>query len=91
MSRKIEVEYDGEYSNTYSGTLVIKVDGEIIYDECFCCRSTGSVCFNDDWNGHVYGGELLWEPKDLNKFDKEIHDAVAEKLSEFQVCCGGCV
>lgn len=87
----IEVSYDGAYPNTCSGTLIIKVDGKEVYHDCACCHSTGEVWFDDEWGDHVEDGELEWNADEASKFSKEIQDAVRDKLSEFQVCCGGCV
>ena len=92
---KIEVEYDGEYPNACSGTLTIKVNGEKIYERDFCCHSTGSVSFDDDWTEHVTEGELLWNDGEIDKIPKELQAAVKVavecRLSEVVVCCGGCV
>jgi len=71
------------------GNLIIKVDGKKVYDEKFCCTSTGSVWFDDEWFEHVEEGELIWD--DAHLFDEEIQDAVAEELSKVGVCCGGCI
>lgn len=87
--RVIEVEYDGCYPATCMGTLIIKENGKEIYNKGYCCYSTGRVWFDGDWSAHVECGELIW--KDANKFDEEIQKAVKEKLSEFNVCCGGCI
>ena len=85
----IEVKYDGGYPATCMGNLIIIVDGEEIYNKSFCCYSTGSVWFDDEWNANIDEGELLWE--DADKFPQEIQDAVSEKLSNYNVCCGGCI
>lgn len=89
MKRNIVVEYDGKYPNTCSGTLKITVDGEVIYNKDFCCYSTGSVWFDEQWGEHVEDGELIWG--DANKFDSEIQEAVVAVLSGCNVCCGGCI
>jgi Ribonuclease G/E len=85
----IQVEYDGRYPNACSGRLTIKKDGELIYQERHCCRSTGCVWFDDEWGEHVVSGELLWE--DANQFDEEVQEAVRQRLSQVAVCCGGCI
>lgn len=87
--RDIKVEYDGKYPNTCSGRLKIWVNSELIYSKEFCCHSTGSVWFDDDWSEHIEEGELIWG--DANQFDEEIQQAVRDKLSCVGVCCGGCV
>ena len=90
--RRIEVSFSGTgFPNACSGTLEIKEDGKVIYSNDFCCRSTGSVWFDDDWGEHVESGELIWEEEEAEKFDKEIQEAVRDVLSEVYVCCGGCV
>ena len=88
---EIKVEYDGEYPCTCMGRLKIWEGGKLIYDNEFCCISTGSVTFDDDWNEHIAKGQLLWEKDEANKFESRIISAVNNKLSEFTVCCGGCV
>lgn len=85
----IKVEYNGSYPTTCFGTLKILEDDKIIYEKSNCCTSTGCVWFDDNWNEHVEDGELIWD--DASKFNQEIQKAVKEKLTEFQVCCGGCV
>jgi len=87
--RNIKVEYDGKYPNACSGTLKITVDETVVYNKDFCCSSTGSVWFDEDWSEHVECGELIW--KDSEKFDDEIQQAVKDVLSTVGVCCGGCV
>ena len=71
------------------GTLVIKQDGVEIYNKEFCCESTGSVCFDDEWHEEVIEGELIWN--DAKDFSEEIQIAVEEVLSGCSVCCGGCI
>jgi len=85
----IKVNYDGSYPNACSGTLEIIVNDKIIYKENHCCHSTGSVWFDDDWSEHVEDGDLMWD--DADEFDRDIQEAVKERLSKVQVCCGGCV
>lgn len=85
----IEVKYDGEYPTTCMGTLEIIKDGKTIYKKQYCCESTGYVWFDKDWMEHIEEGELIW--KDSEKFDKDIQEAVREKLYQYSVCCGGCV
>jgi len=89
--RKIEVSYDGDWPNACAGQLIIKVDGQIIYAKKFCCSSTGSVSFDDDWNEHVTSGELRWNDVDDFADDIEILRAVYSVLDKVHVCCGGCV
>ena len=89
MERKIEVSYDGKYPNACSGTLIIKVDGEEIYNDKFCCGSGGSVWFDKNWDEHVAPGKLTWN--DAEKFDRDVQVAVEEVLSRIDVCCGGCI
>jgi hypothetical protein len=87
--RKIVVEYDGEYPCACMGTLKVSVDEKEVYNKQYCCNSTGSVWFGEDWEEHVEPGELLWN--DADKFDQDIQEAVKAKLSEIGVCGGGCV
>jgi hypothetical protein len=56
----INVEYNGSYPNTCSGTLKITQDSIVIYENQYCCHSTGCVWFDDYWNEHVVNGELVW-------------------------------
>jgi len=86
---KIEVLYDGKYPNTCSGTLIVKVDGEEVYNKKYCCSSSGGVWFDDGWNEHVEKGNLSWD--DAKLFSSEIQREVEEELSQYRVCCGGCV
>ena len=46
--KNIEVSYDGEYPCTCMGRLVVKVDQKVVYNEEFCCSSSGSVSFDKD-------------------------------------------
>lgn len=89
MKRKIEVSYDGKWPCACMGTLIIKVDGSEVYNKKYCCISTGSVWFDENWSEHVEPGELEW--KDAKDFDRDIRDAVYDILSRMTVCCGGCV
>jgi len=87
----IEVTYDGYYPSTCMGRLIIKENGIEIYNKQYCCSSSGSVWFDDDWNEHVECGELTWNCEDASKFSEEIQNAVRDILSEKGVCCGGCI
>jgi len=87
----ITIQYTGEYPNTCSGTLTIIEDDKVIYDEKFCCYSTGSVWFDDNWSEHVESGRLLWNQEEASKFSPEVQSAVRGHLSMYHVCCGGCV
>jgi len=87
----IEVKYDGEFPNTCRGTLTIIEDDKVIYKDKYSCHSTGHAWVDSDNHDHVTSGELEWAEEEAAKFSQEIRDAVAEKLSEFHVCCGGCI
>jgi len=87
----IKVTYDGEYPNTCSGTLTIHDDDELIYNKQYCCTSTGSAYFDKDGNDHIDSGELLWNEDEAEKFSDEIQSIVKDVLSDFYVCCGGCL
>ena len=89
MKDKIDVSYDGEYPNICSGTLIIKVNDKEIYNKQYCCHSTGSVWFDDDWGEHVEDGELIWD--DAKAFHEDVQKTVRRALEKCQVCCGGCV
>ena len=91
--RDIEVTYDGKFPCTCSGTLTIKVDGKEIYKKDYCCHSTGSVTFDEDWNENVFSGELIWDEELLIPEDIRltVKNAVRIELSKHEVCCGGCV
>jgi hypothetical protein len=88
--RDIKVTYDGEYPSTCRGTLTIVVDGKQIYSKQSCSSSV-SVWFDGDWNDYVETGELTWADDEAEKFPKDVQNAVKEVLSEYHVCCGGCV
>lgn len=88
----IRVEYNGEYPCMCMGTLTIYKNNEIIYSDKYCCKSTGSVGFSDDYSeSYINNGELLWREEYSSDFSEEVQKAVKDKLSEFQVCCGGCL
>ena len=87
----IEIKYDGKYPCTCMGTLTIIKDGIEIYQEKYCCHSTGSVWFDDDWNDHVESGELIWIENEAKQYSEEVQKSVADKLSKYFVCCGGCI
>lgn len=76
---KIDVEYDGSYPTTCMGTLVIKIDGEKVYEKQYCCSSSGSVWFDDDWDEHVDTGTLRWEEDEVVKFRKWFDEHSADK------------
>jgi len=85
----IEVTYEGDYPCACMGRLIIKENGIEIYNKEFCCSSTGSAGFTEDWDAVVESGTLIWN--DAEKFSKEIQEAVADELSCVSVCCGGCI
>ena len=90
---KIEVSYDGAYPNMCSGTLKVIVDGVTVYEDKYCCRSTGGVWIGEGESG-VNDGELLFDDKDaMNKpwYTEEVAEAIRWELSKFPVCCGGCI
>lgn len=94
----VKVSYDGEFPCACSGKLVVEVDGKVVFSEGGCCRSTGCVWFDKDWQEHVEKGELLLDVeeltamrKDLSWLTPEVDDAIKEVLSKVHVCCGGCV
>jgi len=94
LSDFIKVTYDGAYPNTCSGTLKIFIEGVEVYSNDYCTNSTGCVSFTAEWDEIITEGVLEWipEPEDVRGFICEaIREAVAEELSKFHVCCGGCV
>jgi hypothetical protein len=92
---KIEVTYDGGYPVACMGTLTIMVGGVEIYTKDYCCHSTGSVWFDDDWQEHVCSGTLEWNEGEPENIPADLRDdvelEVMEVLSRVRVCCGGCV
>lgn len=87
----IRVEYNGEYANTCNGTLQIYDDENLLYNEQCCCTSTGSVGIDENGDGYIIEGELLWNEDEASKFSPEIQRIVKDVLSDFRVCCGGCL
>lgn len=85
------VSYDGEYPSLCSGTLVLKINGEIRIMPSCCLSSGGSVSFDEDWNEIVTQGR--WDisslPEDLEPLRDEIVDCINENIP--YGCCGGCV
>ena len=79
MKNIVEVLYDGEYPNTCSGTLIIKVDGEEIYDADHCCSSSGSVWFGRDGGEHVDSGQLTWDSSYQEEFSSWFDEHYQEK------------
>jgi hypothetical protein len=90
-NRVIEVTYDGCSPCLCMGTLTIIEDGELIYCAEYCCHSTGSIAVNKDIDFYARKGKLYWNLEDADKFDDEIQQKVAECLSNYHPCCGGCI
>lgn len=94
MAIDLVVSYNGEYPNACRGTLTITLNGEVIYRDAYCCRSTGGVSFDDSWNEHIHIGRLVWnganDPRIPECIRATIVAAVEEELNRVQVCCGGC-
>ena len=91
VERKIEVEYDGAYPNTCSGTLTVRVNGKEVYKQSGCCSSSGRVWFDEEWGSHIDNGTLTWDEDEASQFDDEIRESVRDLLATFEVCCGGCI
>lgn len=90
--RDIKVTYTGRYPNMCRGTLIIEVNGQIIYSEDYVTESTGSCGFNHDYSeSYIDSGTLIWDPEHARQFPQYIRDAVEDELSKFDVCCGGCL
>ena len=87
----IRVEYDGSYPTMCMGVLKIYVSDKKVYEKQFVCHSSGSVWFDKDWCEHVESGTLTWDSEEAKEFSQEIVSAVNDKLSNYSVCCGGCV
>lgn len=88
------VSYDGSFPNLCSGTLVLKIDGEIVEFSSGILSSGGRVWFDEDWMEHVEHG--CWSissfggfPKEYRSRISEIEDVVNESIP--WGCCGGCV
>lgn len=88
---KIEIEYDGDYPCACMGTLTIKYNGTVVYSDEYECYSTGNVYFDDDWNDYVEPGDLLWDTDKYPHVPHRLVEMVNERLSEVEVCCGGCI
>lgn len=88
----IEIEYDGEYPNLCSGTLIVTMG---IYKWIFpdyCLSSGGSVTFDKEWNENVTTGEWSigeWPDGFPEKYKKDVLDEVNSEINHG--CCGGCV
>lgn len=81
------VSYDGKYPNLCSGTLVLKIDGEIVKFPKYCMDSGGSC----DWRSGIVT-EGFWDvhvPPEYSKYTQEILDVVNENVP--YGCCGGCI
>jgi len=94
----INVTYDGKYPCACMGRLVIKDNDNKIYNKEFCCHSTGSVWFDNDWNDHVARGELIWEYKEplktqvaeqiLNLFKAEVDKLTVIDYEKLRIMTG---
>lgn len=83
------ISYDGSFPNLCSGTLMLKIDGEIVSWQ-HCLRSGGTVWFDDNWSVHVETGEWTVNiPEEYEKYREEITDIVNSNIP--YGCCGGCV
>ncbi len=103
MSKKIKVEYTGDWPNMCSGDLIVYRNNEIIYrTDKYSFRSTASVGFLGEnyTEPYVGSGELKWNDEDYDKFSKwainqedsqEIIAEVNKMLESVEVCCGGCL
>lgn len=83
------VSYDGKWPNLCSGTLVLKINGELKELRYAMC-SGGSVQHNgyDDW-WTTTGSWTLNLPPDLEPYKEEIERVVNENVEPG--CCGGCI
>lgn len=90
MANRVEfVSYDGEFPNLCRGTLILKIDGELV-NLGQCLRSGGNVWFDDDWREQIDEDEWSVDvPEEYAHLAKEITDAVNASVE--WGCCGGCV
>ena len=85
MKEQIEfVSYDGEYPCLCAGTLVLRIDGEIVRLEN-CLESGGFL--DDDYNP-VEGDWIVSLPTEINHLKEEITEIVNQNI--LHGCCGGC-
>lgn len=84
------VSYDGAFPNLCSGTLVLKINGEVRTMPDYCLHSGGGVYFDEDWNETVTSGRWsITLPDDLEPLRDEIEECINENIP--YGCCGGCV
>lgn len=92
LEPKIRIEYDGEYPNLCSGTLIVTVEEKEYIFSDYCLSSGGSVSFDEEYCEVITQGKWSihnW-PED---FPEELKSEVVELVNE-QIphgCCGGCV
>lgn len=84
------ISYDGAFPCLCHGTLVLRIDGEVVkFDDCL--MSGGSLKFDNDWMEFVTQGE--WSvcdiPDKYAKYIEEITEVVNDNVR--WGCCGGCV
>lgn len=90
MSEVTFVSYDGRFPNLCSGTLVLRIDGEVVTFPKYCMESGGGVWFDSSWDEHVeFGPWYVNVPEEYAHLKREIEECVNENISEG--CCGGCV
>jgi hypothetical protein len=88
---EVNIQYDGEYPNLCSGTLLVTLKG-VTYDFGRNSLCSGGTAYLDDDNAVVTEGE--WS---INKWPENFPDsakaAVLRAINcEIQCgCCGGCV
>lgn len=87
----IAIEYDGEFPNLCSGTLVVTIDGKRWNFPDFCMVSGGGV----SWGGEE--DVVDKGPWSINNwprgFPEDQKTAVLDKINEVVPwgCCGGCI
>jgi len=92
MKENIRIEYNGEYPNLCSGTLIVHIGKKKWIFERGCLCSGGNVWFDEDWCEHVEEGD--WS---INEYPEDFPEEYKEDLlNEInstipQGCCGGCV
>lgn len=86
------VSYDGEWPNLCSGTLVLRVNGELVTFSPYALCSGGSVSFDADWQEEVSQG--LWSVREWPKdFPEKLKLEAIYVINDYipHGCCGGCV
>lgn len=89
MNKVKFVSYTGKWPNLCSGTLTLKVNGQLRTD--FELISGGGCGFDNHWEDSWIsnGSWTVIVPDDLKDLKDEITEVVNENVPEG--CCGGCL